>query len=181
MTKRKPNAKASKFKPGQSGNPKGRPVVALEVREATKATRETIEKRLNDLMFASKEVLESILGDPRSTALDLMVAGIVMRAANDGCTVRLNFLLDRLIGRVKEIRTPFGIPPDGELQNHIDGSPHNTATEQPIADDTGFPQLPPGVELVAEDDVPTFIVSLNQRGKFVNARPRLQQKKAVDE
>lgn len=126
---------------GQVLNPAGRPKLPTEIREAQKLTRTEFERLLQKFIWMPKDKLEEFYGNPEILMIDAMIASIIMRAVNDGCTVRLNFLLDRLIGKSKF--------------NDGDDATTNVQIEKPVS----FAG-------------PTFIVEMNENGKFVRARPR---------
>ena len=90
------------FKPGQSGNPLGPPVLPPEVKEARKLTRIEFERIASQYMQMTKEEITKKLQDPKSTTLELIVMTIIHKAVKDGDQHRLDFLLNRLIGKVKD-------------------------------------------------------------------------------
>lgn len=94
--------KPHQFKPGQSGNPKGFDGIPKEVRKAKGKNRIELEKTLNEFLTLDRDGLELRLKNPKATILELALGAIVTRAIDDGDQVRLNFMLDRLIGKVKE-------------------------------------------------------------------------------
>lgn len=107
---RKPGPQAhtsTQFKPGQSGNPKGRPVLPPEVKAIQALSPEYVKKIISKFSHMSKEEMRDFLqkgpDDPNGpNMMEIMIGSIVAKAAQDGDYTRLNFLLDRSIGRVKE-------------------------------------------------------------------------------
>ena len=87
--------KHTQFKPGQSGNPSGKRNGGLTVDE------------VSDLMARfcrlSRDALQAVVQDPKSTMIEITVASILARAAKDGDYSRLEFLLSRSIGKVKDV------------------------------------------------------------------------------
>ena len=87
--------KHTQFKPGQSGNPSGKRKGGLTVDE------------VSDLMARfcrlSRDALQAVVEDPKSTMIEITVASILARAAKDGDYSRLEFLLSRSIGKVKDV------------------------------------------------------------------------------
>jgi hypothetical protein len=86
---------------GQSGNPSGRPKGQLR--------RDQVEAVMGRFSAMTRAELQKIVQNEKSTMLEIMVASVMAKAAKDGDATRLQFLLDRTIGRVKEqveISTP---------------------------------------------------------------------------
>lgn len=91
-----PRKNLKSWKPGQSGNPSGRP--------KGKLTRDEVEAIMARFTRLSREELQIVVQNPKSTMLEIMVASVMAKAAKDGDCARLNFLLDRSIGKVKDIQ-----------------------------------------------------------------------------
>ncbi len=117
---RNPPPPEKRFKPGQSGNPGGRPKTPEDIREARRLNQAELERTVNRLLFCTREELQTIVKDPKTPMLEVMVASIMAQAATKGDQLRLEFVLARLIGKVKEhlevtVPTPFVIRrPSGE-------------------------------------------------------------------
>lgn len=90
----------TRFKSGQSGNPRGKEPLPEHLKQARKWNRTEIETLLNQFMEMSPEQLQAKLSDKSAKLLELMVARIVAEAIKKGDQSRLTFLLDRLIGPV---------------------------------------------------------------------------------
>lgn len=82
------------FKPGQSGNPSGKPKQLL--------TQDKVSSVMGKFADMTRDELQKVIQNPRSTMLEITVASILAQAAKSGDATRLSFLLDRSIGRVKE-------------------------------------------------------------------------------
>jgi single-stranded DNA-specific DHH superfamily exonuclease len=90
------------FKPGESGNPKGRPALPGDVREARRLTRIEFEKTINRFLFMTLDQITEHLNDPATTALDQLVGRIVANAIRNGDHLRSEFLLSRTIGKAAD-------------------------------------------------------------------------------
>lgn len=86
---------ATRFKPGVSGNPGGRPKYWL--------TPEKIREILSRLLNETEPRLRDMLGlDSGYPASDKWVASIIIKGIENGDASRFAYLLDRAIGKVKE-------------------------------------------------------------------------------
>lgn len=93
------------FKPGQSGNPGGKPKQLL--------TKENVSSLVGKLSNMTREELQAIVADPKARMIEIMIASIMARSAKEGDPQRLEFLLMRSIGRVREELTVTpGVPDD---------------------------------------------------------------------
>lgn len=92
------------LKPYQKGHPggPGRPPHPPELKEAKQYTRTEIEAVLTQALLLSDSELKLRLKDPDIRVLDKMVYTICAKGIDQGDPVRLNFLLDRIIGKVKD-------------------------------------------------------------------------------
>lgn len=90
------------FKKGQSGNPKGRTPIPEEVKEARKFNKLEVERVLDKFLGLTRDELFIRLRDPQTAMLERIVGRIILKASKGGDHFRLDFLLNRLIGKVKE-------------------------------------------------------------------------------
>lgn len=90
------------FEPGKSGNPDGRPPLAPKVRKLKKLNQKEFISLVSKYMRKTFSDLETLAQDPETNALDLMVISLITNTIRAGDYNRLNFLLDRTIGKVKE-------------------------------------------------------------------------------
>lgn len=93
-----------KGKPFEKGNPggPGRPKSDPELRNAHKLTRTEAEQLLTKFMQMDIEELEAILRDKKKKCVEHMIGRIVLMGIKNGDHARLDFMLNRLIGKVKE-------------------------------------------------------------------------------
>lgn len=100
---RKPKIENLKpFKPGQSGNPGGKAKLPEDIREARKLNQIELERVINKYLYLGHEDFEAEIKRPGVPMLELMLASIVKAAAQKGDQLRLDFILNRVIGKVKE-------------------------------------------------------------------------------
>lgn len=85
-----------------SPNPHGRPKLDLEIKEARKLNKQETVRILTDFWFYTKEQLNAKLQDPEATLGELAIGKILANAIAKGDPVRLNFILERIVGKVKE-------------------------------------------------------------------------------
>lgn len=90
------------WKPGQSGNPAGRAKLPAWMRESRSMNKEKFHGLLNEYIHRPATELVEIMKDPTTPTLELMVIKVVMEAIKHGDEKKLGFLLDRLIGKVRE-------------------------------------------------------------------------------
>lgn len=97
---------STSFKPGQSGNPTGagagRPPHPPEINAGNQLTKASFNATLNKYLHCNAADLELIVTDPKIPVIDMVVCKILLESGNKGDHVRLNFLIERLLGKVKE-------------------------------------------------------------------------------
>lgn len=93
---RPPNA----FKPGTSGNPSGRPKLPEDIANARKQNANSVARILNAFMNMSLDDLKKLMASPATPTLELMIGRVVVESIKSGDQTRLNFILDRSIGKV---------------------------------------------------------------------------------
>ena len=106
---RKDPPKATRFKPGQSGNPGGKPKVPDDIRKARTLNQIELERTVNRYLYMDRAQVQEAIKNPETPMIELMVASIMAQAAQKGDERRLEFILQRMIGRVTdkiEVKTP---------------------------------------------------------------------------
>ena len=90
------------YKPGQSGNPSGKPKSLL--------TKDAVSKIISEFAFMTPDEIKGVAANPKSTMIEIMIASIIMQTINNGDPSRLNFLFERSpVGRLsKDEPTPAG-------------------------------------------------------------------------
>jgi hypothetical protein len=84
----------TRWKPGQSGNASGKPKQLL--------TKDRVTSILGKFANMSRADLEAVMEDPKATMIEVMIASVMVKAVRDGDYGRLDFLLNRSVGKVKE-------------------------------------------------------------------------------
>lgn len=90
------------FKKGQSGNPKGAAKLSPEVKHMRLMARIDFQRLADKFLHLTNGELRAIMKDDNSTGIDSMVASIILRGRDEGDQRRLDFFLDRTIGKVTE-------------------------------------------------------------------------------
>jgi hypothetical protein len=90
------------FKKGQSGNPLGPNALPKELLAAKKMNRIECETIFARLINLPKDKISEVLKDPKASMLEITIATILFKAAQNGDHQRLNFILDRTVGKVVE-------------------------------------------------------------------------------
>ncbi len=93
-----------KGNPAPKGNQYAKGRTLLEGQIATRRlTRAKLEEILHKYMHSTKDELALKLKEPGDTpAIELMVISVMAKALQNGDTYRLEFLLNRLIGKVPD-------------------------------------------------------------------------------
>lgn len=108
MTENRPKTGPARtqFKPGNNANPKGRPKLPPELkvkaRESPLITRLEIKNIIDKYMAMSPAEIQEAVRNPKIRIIELTIAKIASEAVRTGDTSKLNFLLDRHVGKVKD-------------------------------------------------------------------------------
>jgi hypothetical protein len=94
--------KDTRFKKGQSGNPAGPKPLPEDIREANKLTKTMIMEILGQYLSMRVESLNHILTDDTKPVFHRMVASVAKIAIEQGDHQRLNFFMDRIVGKVTD-------------------------------------------------------------------------------
>jgi hypothetical protein len=90
------------FKPGQSGNPGGRPRAPNDLAEARITNATLFEHSIYKYFHLDPDTLREIKAQPGLSTLDAIVITILLKSLEHGDFTRLNFLLERTIGKVAD-------------------------------------------------------------------------------
>ena len=80
----------------------GRPAVTPEIKATRQLNTQELVRILNELVHADKETLIAKTKDPKTTVFELIICSILKNAYDKGDQQRISFILDRLVGKVKE-------------------------------------------------------------------------------
>lgn len=94
-------AKKGTFKPGQSGNPNGRPKLTEEQKAVRKITNESLEDIADLILNHDKPALISLANSLTEPAIRVIYAKAAVNAMTKGDVGTLETILNRLVGPVK--------------------------------------------------------------------------------
>lgn len=86
----------------EAGHNVGRPQLPGDIKGARQLNQIELERMLNDLIYKTPKELQHILDSNQSSALEGIVAKVIIEAGRTGDQFRLDFLLNRLVGKVTE-------------------------------------------------------------------------------
>ena len=90
------------FKKGRA-HTGGKPKVPEEVKFARKLNREFVEVKITELLRKTMNQIEDILDDGDRESIDHFLAKIIYLGVREGDHQRLNFLFERVIGKVTNV------------------------------------------------------------------------------
>jgi hypothetical protein len=103
-----------RYMPGQSGNLRGRPVLPDDLKAVSEISPTKLKLLLSHYLSISITDLKEIAEDPQLSGIEALLIGVIIKAIVNGDSLRADFLLNRLVGRVKEIEQKD--PHDGETE-----------------------------------------------------------------
>lgn len=95
------NPRGKPFKKGHKSPGPGRPRLPEELREIRTVTKTEVLASMSKFLRLDLDGLKDFLNKTNMPVLDHLIARILVAAIKGGDAARLNFLLDRLIGRVQ--------------------------------------------------------------------------------
>jgi hypothetical protein len=112
------------WKPGQSGNPSGMPRIPDALRGIHSLTQLEVVKVVSKYARMTREELQRAITATDIPMLELAVASVFAQSAKRGDYQRLAFLLDRAIGKPKEVvedtESKLAGMNDAELMAHVE-------------------------------------------------------------
>lgn len=121
------------WKPGESGNLNGRPKIPDEIKEARKLNRITFERISNKYIWMTEAEIKAARKDPGTPMVDQAVISLLLKGISAGCHLRLNFILDRLIGKIKD-EVEVNVYPKPLIIKRMDGSEVILTTDAQLLD-----------------------------------------------
>jgi len=91
-----PNSKGTQFKPGQSGNIKGRPPLPPELRKKQGITGDEVRRMFALYADMTVDELRLKLQDPKLTGLEYNIVQAILDP------IRFPFYLDRMVGKIPD-------------------------------------------------------------------------------
>ncbi len=88
---------------GQSGNTKGRPGLPEELKGIASLTHQEVCKRISRLARMTVSELDSMMANPKLSIIERNIGAIFLESICHGDQSKLSFLLDRAIGKIKEV------------------------------------------------------------------------------
>ena len=89
------------FEPGNTFG-KGAPKIPEDIKEMRKLNTIELERILNKYIDMTSAELLAAQKNKETKALDRMIISTIIKATNNGDHKRIDFLLNRLVGKVKE-------------------------------------------------------------------------------
>lgn len=127
MAKR-PMPKGKPFPKGVSGNPGGRHKVPDDIKKSRTFNQIELERIINKLLYLDRGALQDLIKTPGTPMIELIAASILAQAAQKGDQARLEFVLQRMIGKVKDQIDLTVVKP--YVINRLDGSKVELGVEQ---------------------------------------------------
>jgi len=87
------------FSKGENGY---QATVPEDLRQARKLTKVEIELVLNKYLYLPFGEIQAALRDPTKPTIEILIISVLLTAIKRGDHDRLNFVLDRLLGKVKQ-------------------------------------------------------------------------------
>jgi hypothetical protein len=97
-----PKRRKHTWKPGQTGNPKGRGRLPPEIKQLKILSTMELMAGMNEIIRLNVSELKERMNDPNITSLEAGICKILFLAITKGDHIRMDFILNRLIGKSKE-------------------------------------------------------------------------------
>lgn len=94
--------KHTQFKKGQSGNPEGGRKLPAELRAIAAITSEENQRTVAKYLRMDRDQLSVVMKNPKTPNFDMWICSIIATGMKSGDASKLELLLNRLIGKVKE-------------------------------------------------------------------------------
>jgi hypothetical protein len=97
-----PNIKDHGFKKGKSGNPSGRRKTPEHLRAHAPLDSEEVKRIMGKYTRMTRLEIQACIEDPLTPAFELAIASTLAKAIKFGDVARMDFFLNRIVGKVKE-------------------------------------------------------------------------------
>lgn len=94
----------NRFKPGESGNPEGRPKKIFTILKESGFSKDDIRDAFEEIGWQTVEQLQALLDDPAKPAIIKVIAKAFHRGAEKGDYRYVAEILQQVIGKPKETR-----------------------------------------------------------------------------
>lgn len=102
-------------------NRKGPPKLPSDLKKANEAlTNSILEAKIKKFLALTPEQLKEVMRDPKTIAIDVALCSIIAKAITGSDQMRLDWVITRLLGKVKE--TKEIILPKPTIIERLDGS-----------------------------------------------------------
>ena len=101
---RKPPPEGKRFKPGQSGNPLGAAAHNPELKKLRRLTQQDVADVGTLIVEGDITTLRKLAADKNENALKGVMASVWLRAYDKGDMNAMDAILNRIIGKVKEVK-----------------------------------------------------------------------------
>lgn len=91
-----------KFKPGQSGNPSGRPKMDPKARVLKELTVQSFRDVIEVVCTGNIGALEAMKDDPNISALQVGIAACMAKAMRDGDYPTIEKIAERIVGKIPD-------------------------------------------------------------------------------
>lgn len=92
-----------RFKKGEVHNPRGAGAHNKELKRIRQLSQEEVAQVGSFILGNNLEALKAVRADPTSSVFKVWVCSVAITAINKGDAQALNVLLDRIVGKVKEV------------------------------------------------------------------------------
>lgn len=90
------------FKPGKSGNPNGSPGLPQLLKDARKLNQVALERVVNQLLHCEENEIDALLAKKDASVFEKIVASILKAAILDADQHKMEWVLQRMLGKVKD-------------------------------------------------------------------------------
>lgn len=95
-------AEPYKFKPGQSGNPSGRPKLTPIPNALKQMTKQSLRRVIRAVCKGNLDNLKAMAEDPKRSALEVAVASCFVKAISRGDYATVEHIVQRVTGKIPD-------------------------------------------------------------------------------